>query len=104
MTNADIIFTNSQRLAKEGVIKYTGREFKALDSEGKEIVIKETDPIHTFAAWKQMGFRVKKGEHAIAKFPIWKHTERESEDGEKDEKMFMKMAHFFKESQVEAIA
>lgn len=65
------------------------------------------EAIHTFALWKQLGYSVKKGEKAIAKFAIWKHTSKtvENEDGEEEEKtnMFLKTAAFFKLSQVEKI-
>lgn len=106
MTNAQIIFAEAQRLAAEGIISYTGREFKGQDSAGNAITIKETEPIHTFAAWKELGFSVKKGEHAIAKFTIWKYRKKKAETDEETDtgKMFMKTAHFFKASQVEAIA
>lgn len=72
---------------------------------------------HTFARWKQMGYKVRKGEHAAFKATIWKcNPKREivegvdPKTGEKvqDEatvnRMFMKTAHFFKRSQVEAVA
>lgn len=70
MTNADIIFQQSQKLAEQGIIEYTGREFKAVDGEGKEIVIRETEPIHTYNAWKALGFQVQKGQKAVAQFTI----------------------------------
>ena len=52
---------------------------------------------------------MKKGEHAVAKFPIWKGTERtvKDEDGndtdEKKTRMFMKTACFFTVAQVEPL-
>lgn len=104
MTNEMIIFNEGQRLAAEGKISYTGREFQVKADDGTVQIIKETEPIHTFATWKTMGMKVKKGEHAVTKLVIWKHTEKENEDGEKDTKMFMKTAHFFSASQVEVIA
>ena len=66
-----------------------------------------TEESHTFAKWKQMGYRVKKGEHAAFKATIWKHRTQkfETEDGEKEAgRMFMKTAHFFTASQVEKVA
>jgi hypothetical protein len=65
-----------------------------------------TEESHTFAFWKKHGFKVKKGEHAAFKTTIWKAKERTVEvDGEeaKDLSMFMKTAHFFTRSQVEAV-
>jgi hypothetical protein len=107
MTNADIIFNESQRLAKEGIIGYTGKVFIFEDADGNQIEVKETEPIHTFAAWKQMGYKVKKGEKAVAQFTIWKHKSGkvDEETGEQGkDKMFMKKASFFTREQVEAIA
>lgn len=66
-----------------------------------------TEESHTFARWKQMGYKVRKGEHATFKATIWKAKERkaETEDGEKqDLSMFMKTACFFTKSQVELMA
>lgn len=113
MTNEMIIFMESQKLAEAGVISYTGREYKAQDMDGNEIIVKETEPIHTFAAWKQKGYSVRKGQKAIAQFTIWKHTgprteEVRTQDGESVEvadrgRMFMKQAIFFKFSQVDPI-
>lgn len=108
MTNADIIFNESQRLAKEGIIGYTGKVFIFEDADGNKTEVKETEPIHTFAAWKQLGYRVKKGEKAVAQFTIWKHTKskvEETPDGSAEYvdkgKMFMKKASFFRSCQVE---
>jgi hypothetical protein len=50
---------------------------------------------------------VKKGEHAIAKFPIWKmgkgkiEKDENGEDVEKAGRMFMKLSFFFSPEQVE---
>ncbi len=105
MTNEMIIFGESQRLAKAGKIAYTGRVYEMLDAGGNAITIKETEPIHTYTVWKEMGFQVKKGQKAVAKFAIWKHTAKVNEEtGEQEDlKMFMKTAAFFSRAQVEAV-
>ena len=113
MTNADIIFTQAQKLAEAGKIAYTGREFKAVLADGTEITVKETEDIHTFNGWKERGYSVKKGEKAVDKFVIWKHSPAKVEelpmkDGDGVEyvdkgKMFMKTASFFAAHQVEPI-
>ena len=109
MTNADIIFTNAQELMKQGIIGKTGNTFQAVivnaDGEEEEITVEQAEPIHTYAGWKERGYQVKKGEHAIAQFPIWKHVVKKAkEEGEEDEtKMIMKKASWFKASQVEPI-
>lgn len=108
MTNAQIILANSIKLMEEGILKGSGIRATVTDKEGntKEIELPET--IHTFAAWKSLGYIVKKGQKATAAFTIWKYTEsrkqNDEEDGEASGKMFMKTAHFFTKDQVEKIA
>lgn len=107
MTNAQIIFGEAQRLAEQGIIQYTGREFTFEDADGNQTIVKETEPIHTYNAWKELGFQVQKGQKAVAQFSIWKHCNGkvDEETGEeKPGKMFMKKASFFTARQVQAIA
>ena len=110
MTNSMIILLESIRLMEEGKLQGSGQYGHYTDHEGNEVEIEYPEAIHTFAAWKQLGFSVKKGEHAIAAFTIWKYAERrrEAEEENADEeqaegRMFMKKAFFFKASQVERI-
>lgn len=109
MTNAQIIFNEAQRLAEAGAIKYTGREF-VMDVDGEQITVKETEDIHTFNGWKERGYMVQKGQKAVARFCIWKHSpgrvkELPNGEGEYMEKdrMFMKQSCFFSRSQVEEV-
>lgn len=112
MTNAQIIFNAEQELAEQGIIQYTGKETKVTLLDGTEATIKETEAIHTFAAWKSIGYKVKKGQKAIIKLTIWKYapkkTQGQTEDGKAVEiikdRAFMKTAAFFSASQVEKIA
>ena len=113
MTNAEIIFAAEQSLAEQGIIKYTGRTFEGKDGEGNTVILRETEAIHTFQKWKEMGYSVRKGEKAVAKVRIWKHTGRKIEDIETSEgtrqmvdkgHMFMKTAAFFSSAQVQALA
>lgn len=97
MTNAEIIYKASEQLVNEGTLK-------AIELNGVTV----PEEIHTFQGWKSLGYSVKKGEKAIAKFPIWKHTSKkvvDEETNEENEKtsMFMKTAAFFKFEQVEKI-
>lgn len=107
MTNAMIIFWESVELMNAGVLESTGRVLTMELPDGSTKEILEPEPIHTFACWKNLGYSVKKGEHAVAKFPIWKGSEKvvKDEDGndtsETALKMFRKEAFFFKSSQVE---
>lgn len=67
--------------------------------------ISESEEIHTFAKWRELGYSVKRGEKCIVKLTIWKHTSRTNKETQEEEsKMFMKTAAFFSTSQVEKIA
>ena len=105
MTNAQIIFIEGQKLAEAGIINYTGRVLKALNPAGEEVEVKETEQIHTYAAWKELGYQVQKGQKAVAKFPVWKYTSKKNEETGEEEKahMFMKTASFFRLEQVAPI-
>ena len=106
MTNEMIIFKESQKLMNDGILQGSG-VFATVEFEDGARQVEMPEEIHTFQAWKSLGYSVKKGEKAIAKFPIWKYTSKkvETEDGEEKEisNMFMKTAAFFKVSQVEII-
>jgi antirestriction protein ArdC len=66
--------------------------------------ISPTEEIHTFQKWKSLGYSVKRGEKAITKLTIWKHTSKvNAETQEEETAMFMKTAAFFSTSQVEKI-
>lgn len=113
MTNEAIIFGERIKLAEAGVIGYTGNEIAVVNAAGEQFVIAEPEELHTFAVWKKMGFVVKKGEKAIAQFPIWNYSQKKvldedkkpvlDEDGNEMVKssMYMKVAAFFTASQVE---
>lgn len=112
MTNAQIIFNESLALVKAGKIGITGRTISAELPDGSRVEYPEPEPLHTFAAWRSLGYTVKKGEHAVAAFTIWKQgkaskaaREAAAEAGEDEPtgRMFMKLAHFFTRSQVEPL-
>lgn len=111
MTNAQIIFDESMKLMKSSIIRGTGNFIKAIvtdqDGNQKEEVLEIPEAIHTFAAWKDLGRVVQKGQKAKAAIVIWKHTSRtvKDQDGNEGEenKMFMKKAFFFTIDQTEAI-
>lgn len=105
MTNEMIIFNSRLELMKDGKIGTTGRIMIIEDESGKK-QISEPEEIHTFQRWKELGYKVKKGEHAIAKIMIWKYIEKKESQEEKEEEsiqkeMFMKQACFFSPEQVE---
>lgn len=113
MNNATIIFNSSIQLMKEGVLEGTGEFLTVKYDDGHTEEVEVPEPIHTYQAWKALGYQVRKGEKAIAKFMIWKYTEKKSKEdkveiGVKEgdtikSSMFMKMAAFFKMSQVEKV-
>lgn len=104
-TNEMIIMQASQELAEAGKIKYTGRVFQAKLPDDTIVEFKETEPIHTYQHWKTRGYQVRKGETAVTKLTIWKHSpaKKDKETGEVigRDKMFMKTAAFFSLSQVD---
>ena len=104
MTNEEIILVESQKLAETGAIGYTGNEIKVKTSDGGEIVLRETEPIHTYQGWRNIGYQVQKGEKAIAKFSVWKCvSKKDDKTGEETSTMFLKNAAFFKHSQVRPV-
>ena len=119
MTNAQIILNESINLMEQGKLNGTGNMITIItvNSDGQEEKkqIEEPEPIHTYAAWKQLGFQVKKGSKAVTQINIWKHVSRKEEievkytDGTTgteeidNSKMFMKLSSFFSLSQVERI-
>jgi len=105
MTNEQIIFQNSINLMDEGIIRSTGRTIIVENEDGEKMEMQEPEPIHTYQAWKSLGYQVKRGQKAKASFLIWKHTVKKSkqEQDEDEEKMFMTKAFFFTFDQVEPI-
>jgi DNA mismatch repair ATPase MutS len=103
MKNEIIILDAKQKLAEQGLIKYTGRTLMIELMDGSEYTFKETEQIHTFMEWKRLGYKVKKGSKAITKLQIWVPTVKENEDGIKTTKFWLKNSAFFSESQVEKI-
>lgn len=108
MTNNMIILWESVALMEQGKIGGSGIKTKVQDKNGNDVEVELPEQIHTFKAWKELGYVVKKGEHAVASFPIWKHTSKKikNDKGEEEdaENMFMKTAHFFTRAQVEPIS
>lgn len=111
MTNAQIIFQNRVFLMEQGVLKpVEGQTVKVVDKDG-EREVPMPEEIHTFNEWKRLGYQVQKGEHAVAKFPVWKfkpNKKQEQEEAGEDEepvkgRCFMKVAFFFTREQVKAV-
>lgn len=104
-----IILWERVKLMEQGLLGTTGRTFTVTAEDGSERVLQEPEAIHTFSHWKELGFSVKKGEHALAKFPIWKGSEQvvKDENGNATDEMktrlFMKTSAFFSAAQVEPL-
>lgn len=104
MTNEHIILTESIKLMKAGKLEGSGR-FVNLATIGQQL-FEIPEEIHTRTSWKALGFTVKRGEKAIAKFPIWKCTKTKvnGSDDEYKEVRFLQTSSFFKTSQVQSIS
>lgn len=114
MTNEEIVMRESIELMKQGVIACAG-QIDVVDGDGNKSKMDMPESIHTYQEWKELGYQVKKGEHAIAKFAVWKPTKQKKAktDDEKQEdgtikvqakpRFFMANASWFKISQVEKI-
>lgn len=106
MTNEQIIYNKQLELLKRGIIGTTGRIIRGRDEEGNNIEIEEPEQIHTYVGWREHGYQVKRGQKAIAKFNIWKcgkKKDKEDEESEDKEFMFLTKAFFFSKKQVEKI-
>jgi len=108
MTNQMIILTQQVELQKEGILKFTGKKMTVVDMSGELIEIDEIQPIHTYKGWKSRGYQVKKGEKAVAKFPIWTYSAKKKSDEDEENSigtghMYMKTSAFFTDEQVEKI-
>lgn len=106
ITNAQIIFTNSIELMKQGILKGTGRTLVQELPDGTKMEIEEPEAIHTYNGWKELGFQVKRGQKAKAAFTIWKYTGKvDEETGEQKEgHCFPKKAFWFTADQVEKVS
>ena len=61
-------------------------------------------PIHTYAAWRSMGYQVQKGEKAAIKTKLWKPVTKKNKESEENEvKMIMVNAALFTKEQVQKI-
>lgn len=108
MNNSMIILLESVKLMDSGVIKGTGEKIIVEEADGTKKEYEVPEQIHTFQRWKSMGYSVKKGQKAIARFPIWKYTKGKTKEMSEEEAQehgycFMKVASFFKSDQVEPL-
>ena len=105
MTNSEIIRKHRMSLMEQGLIGTTGRTLEAINEKGETVTLQEPEEIHTYTAWKELGYQVQKGQKAVAKFLIWKRkVKTDDETGKSEAKMFMTRAAFFTRGQVQAIS
>lgn len=102
MTNEQIIFKERVSLMNRGIIGTTGRAIQVVGEDGQKRMLAEPEEIHTYAAWRSLGYQVQRGQKAVSKISIWRHTTTKAKDeSEEDrENMFMTVAAFFSASQV----
>ncbi len=110
MTNEQIILQQQFRLMRDGIIGSTGKTVYVEGDNGEKEAYPEPEPIHTYAGWKRLGFQVRKGQKAIACFPVWKHTDvpLKTDDStgeciEAGERMFLTKAFWFSRDQCDHI-
>ncbi len=107
MTNNQIILSEAVRLMEAGIIGGSGQFVTVPTADGGEKILEMPEALHTFESWKAAGRIVRKGEHAIARFPIWKHcaartvTTDDGEEATRPARMIMKTACFFTFKQTE---
>ena len=107
MTNEEIIFRESVALMNQGILKCAGKMPCVDPDTGEEKEVDMPECIHTFKGWKELGYQVKRGEHAKAKFSIWtpvKQTKKDDEEVEAKPKMYLKDAYWFTSDQVEHLS
>lgn len=110
MTNQMIVLAQALALAESGKIGYTDN-IMTVEIDGEEKELREPEQIHTYQRWKAMGYQVRKGEKAVAKFKIWKHVAGKKEAGNEEKetakadrgRMFLKQAAFFSAAQVDPV-
>ena len=94
MTNEEIIMRESIELMKQGIIECAG-QVDAIDADGNRCKVDMPEAIHTYQEWKELGYQVRKGEHAVAKFAVWKPTKQKKAKDEDDEKKIQAKPRFF---------
>ena len=106
ITNAQIILLESIKLMEAGILKSTGRVFIRELEDGTKQELPEPEVIHTYNGWKEIGYQVKKGEHAKAQFMIWKwQGKKDEETGEEvGGNCYQRRAFWFTFDQVEKVS
>lgn len=120
MDNETIVMHERMKLMEKGKIGSTGRTIEFTAEDGTVKKIPEPEPLLTYDMWKQYGYVVKRGEHAVAVIEIWmpkknrsmkkKSEEKSDESSASEDKavispekqdFYKKKAFFFRMCQVE---
>jgi hypothetical protein len=102
----EIIRHASLELMAQGILKPTGRTYIVELADGSTQEFPEIEPIHTYNGWKELGYQVKKGEHAKAQFSIWKWKGQKNEETGEEEggTCYQRKAFWFTFDQVEKVS
>ena len=108
--NSQIIFEKEIQLSLLGLIPTTERKI-SVNLNGETMEINEPSHIYTASQWRNKGYIVRKGEHAVAALYIWHNVNiRPDDDAETDEngtvkasRMEKKKSWFFSADQVEPL-
>lgn len=98
MTNERIILLQRIELLRNGLIGSKGtREFT--DYRGRTFSYEMPEEIYTEGAWRKRGYKIRPGEQARARFPIWKY-EIDHSARHFSRTFYMSDMNFFTEDQV----
>ena len=108
--NSQIIFEKEIELAQQGKIPTMERKI-SVNFNGETLNINEPTHIYTAAQWRNRGYMIRKGEHAVAALYIWHNVNiRPDDNAEVDEngvvrasRMEKKKSWFFSIDQVEPL-
>lgn len=105
------VFTPDQLAARRQGIRIESESAEEAESVFFALLVAEN--VHTFQAWKRLGYSVKKGQHAALACSLWKYTDKPGrtvrdaaaaagEDApETDPHYYRTRAHLFHRLQVE---
>ena len=108
--NSQIIFEKEIELAQQGKIPTMERKI-SVNLNGETMEINEPSHIYTASQWRNKGYIIRKGEHAVASLYIWRNVNfRPDKDAKTDENGIVQASHmekkkswFFSVDQVEPI-
>lgn len=106
MTNEQIVMQERINAMEKGIIGTTGRMLETADGQ----FIPEPEALYTFQAWKELGFKIIKGQHAVVTTKLWKKKKQKDSDSSNEETIDMNRDYYlckaflFSQKQVERIA